>query len=202
MQDQINISDYAIPPAEIDASNARKESYEEHVSKGTVLRELQDNSQWAMGDLAYKVSKDLGNEPNNAVDKRTPLDQLALDIGERPGTLRQYKWVSTKFPDRGSRKTNLSWSHYRYAAGTDEPLVWIDKAVNDNLTSTQLKELILQHQDRLSEVYKTPCSFCSDPLPEDGALHVRRAHKKTSFCSIGCLLGFWLATQKEESNKV
>jgi len=193
LPDTITLSDYALPPDEI--VSVAKESYEDLVSKGTVLRELQDSSQWAFGDLAYKVVRDLGDVRD--AEGKVPLDRLAADIGERPGTLRQYRWVSMRFPNREVRTTNLSWSHYRHAAGTKEPESWINRAVSENLTSVQLREKIMESQDKISVEYGRPCDACGEKLPDQNAIHVRRGHTKTSFCVIACLLKYWTTQQSQ-----
>lgn len=56
------------------------------------------------------------------------------------------------FPDRGKSiaEKKLSFTHYRYAARTDDPARWIRKAVRENLTSRQLAFEILKEQKQVA----------------------------------------------------
>lgn len=64
----------------------------------------------------------------------------------------EYANTYDAFPDRGKSiaEKKLSFTHYRYAARTDDPARWIRKTVRENLTSRQLAFEILKEQKQVA----------------------------------------------------
>jgi hypothetical protein len=169
-----------IAPLPEDQENLAPETLEQLVSRGTVIKDVHNSSQWALGDLSIKVEHDLGAEG---------LAAFALQLGEKPGTMRQYRWVSSKFPTKDNRATHLSWSHYRYASGTDNPLEWIQMAVDADWTVSQLRNEIMASQDRVAIDGHVPCAECERSIQE-GAIFIRYGNEKRSMCSWECVMSF------------
>lgn len=189
----IVMDDYAKPPSEVTKEELDNLNYEDFVSRATTLREVEDVSQWLQGDLyAAFESKYASTE-----EKTDFIAQFSSDIGKSVSTVKQYAWVSKKFPLRSQRDTGLSWSHYRRAAGMDDPMKWINKSVTENWTVAKLIEETQQEQDKISVACGRPCDNCGCPLP-DNSLHIRRGKSKWCSCDWKCLLELGLKMDKLE----
>jgi len=165
------------------ADTLPRESLEELVSRGVVARELNDGSSWALGDIAYKVERDLGKEA---------VAVFASQIGLKPDTVRQYRWISSRFPKKEERMTGLSWSHYRNAAGADNPMEWIEMAVDGDWSAEELyARMKEEHEDtRPNRV----CPLCEGLMPEgDIGKEIPKlifgGHTMV-FCSLRCLASY------------
>ena len=103
-------------------------SWEEAVSKGMELREVKDNVQWELGDLALEVDTAYGQDS---------IGKFSNDIGINKKSLQQYRRVSTAFPLE-TRIAYLSHRHHLILAAREDRLEWLKKAADNNWTTTQL----------------------------------------------------------------
>lgn len=105
------------------------------VSTGIELRQMHDISSFCLGVLALKVEKKYNKDA---------LGKFAIEISVSKVSLQQYRWVAGKILEKftdvniSERIGNLSYSHLRTAAGTDDPEKWIEEAINKDLTCEQL----------------------------------------------------------------
>lgn len=105
-------------------------SWEELVSLGMVCREYKDKSQWLLGKLALKVETDYGSDS---------LGKFASEIGVRKNSLYVYRWVVKAYEENNNLKeTQLPFSAYQVAAGTDNPSEWINKAADGDWSFERL----------------------------------------------------------------
>src|SRR5258708_40167545 len=80
------------------------------------------------GDIAIEISK-LDKAEGKEKGNSNILDDFLNATNESKSTFYQVKWVSSKFEDLATRTLpGLIWTHYRWAAGTSDPQVWIKKA--------------------------------------------------------------------------
>jgi len=108
-------------------------SWEEFLSAGIVARELKDFSQWVLGHIALGVEKKYGENT---------LGMFAKEVGVSPNSLRVYRWVVKQFGVEyfKKQKTNhLPFSAYTACAGTEDPIEWVEKAVDNDWTINQLR---------------------------------------------------------------
>lgn len=107
---------------------AQNESWEELVSSGIEARELKDQSQWKLGELADRVETKYGSNS---------IGVFATSIGVNKNSLLRYRDVYRKFKDREINPA-VSFSHHLKAAGTDEPDEWVNKAYEEGWSVERL----------------------------------------------------------------
>jgi hypothetical protein len=76
---------------------------------------------------------------------------LATATGLSSGYVRQLIATANAFPDPSDRAQDLSFSHHRVAAMTEEPMDWIDRAVSSGWSVQDLKDAIQDAKDPISE---------------------------------------------------
>lgn len=92
------------------------------VAEGVSAREQRDGAQWVLGDLADKVETQYGE---------LSLKRFADEIGVTYSALLSYRTVSRAYPDtpeNSTRVENLSWSHHRAVASSEERESLLEKA--------------------------------------------------------------------------
>lgn len=197
----LELSILAAPPDEI-SENTEPKAWEDFTSCWTVINAYETECQWTKGDLVSELGRTFGND--KGPDGRTPIEVFATDIGAEIKTLRQYRWVSETFSSREDRcYDNLSWSHYRAAAGTDDPKYWTKLASDNSWSVARMAEEIKTAQDKASVELGRPCTRCGSPLPETGSIHTRRdGQKEGSFCNEECLLQYYLQIYKAKQSTI
>lgn len=75
---------------------------------------------------------------------------VASDAGLSASYVRQLVATANTFPE-DRRAKDLSFSHHRVAALTEEPERWLETAIKNELSVADLKEAISANKDRLSE---------------------------------------------------
>lgn len=96
---------------------------------GLAFRDAGDALRFEIGDWFVKGEGKLGEEAYGYVS------------GFQDATVRQYAWVSARV---STRVKKLSWSHHRAVAALEEPKQkeWLDRALAENLTATDLNRAI------------------------------------------------------------
>src|SRR5438876_1821763 len=90
------------------------------VAEGRAARASADAGRWRIGHLASLVAKQYGGRS---------LQAFADDIGETYGTVRRYRWVSTRYePTVRFRFQQLSFSHFQAVAGLPDRTKWLERA--------------------------------------------------------------------------
>jgi len=169
--------------------NDPTKSWEELVSAWTTVVELEGAAQWKLGDIANEVTRTFG---------KSAIESFASSVGEKPATVKQYAWVSRAFPKSSDRQTGLTYSHYRAAVKTESPMEWIEEAVKNAWTVAQLVEEIKNVEDAVAPAGGVRCDACDDPLPEEGAYHIRRnGTKVAAVCCARCGLAWFLNEVKQ-----
>ena|SRR3990167_9155464 len=129
-------------------------SWEVCVSVGQEARLLKDVSQWFLGFLAIKVATKYGKQS---------LKKYAIEIGVKPESLKVYRWVASKFPEMENQWENrLPFTLYQIAAHTEKPQEWVERAENENWTSSQLARELKEIGDPCTHEFETVelCNKC------------------------------------------
>lgn len=130
-------------------------SWEEAVSKGMELREMKDNVQWELGDLAMDVDTAYGLDS---------IGKFANEIGINKKSLQQYRRVSAAFPNN-KRIAYLSHRHHLILAAREDRFDWLQKAADNNWTTTQLYREVAIDEGRHEAVEEKPevikCPDCN-----------------------------------------
>lgn len=158
------------------------------------LKDLNDKLHWSAGDLLNDAKGEFGEEV---------VDKLSYDVDVDIKTLKQWAWVSGVYRDPESRNTTRSWSHYRAAAATESPMLWVIEAENNGWSERKLREEIKNSQDMAAIADGVLCSCCNLPLPDTGSRHVRMdGHKEASLCSTKCTLTYYLKVYENEESQL
>ena len=134
-----------------------RKSWEEYISEGINARELKDNSQWVLGDLAKGITTDYGDDT---------IGKFAYAISIPKKRLMNYRTVSTRFNNETREKyKKLSFSHFEAATPLEKPEAWLEKADDDELSVENMKRLINEQfketkpanlNDEPPDVYRCP----------------------------------------------
>ena len=118
--------------------------WEDFINLWFVSKEVDQRNQWLKGDIANKVAVIHGD---------SSLRRFSKEVEESHPTVENYRRVSRAFP-KSKRNWKLSWTHYFIASYTDsfkkgiktfdskKRYEWIEKAHDNNWTTTRLKEEI------------------------------------------------------------
>lgn len=113
-------------------------TYEEDLAAFTALLEQEVDALWAQaGHLRGMVSR----------WGRGTAQAVAGDTGLSAGYVRQLIGTANAFPDPAQRAQDLSFSHHRVAAFTDDPAGWIDQAVAHAWSVEDLRAAIRDARD-------------------------------------------------------
>lgn len=116
-------------------------SYEEDLARFTQLMEQEAASLWAQAEHLRAMVSRWGRGTAQAV---------AGDTGLSAGYVRQLIGTANAFPDPADRAQDLSFSHHRVAAVTDDPLAWLDQAVAHAWSVEDLRAAIKDAQDPIA----------------------------------------------------
>lgn len=117
-------------------------SYESDLAVFVSLVEQEQDNLWAQADLAAAMVGKYG---------RKTTQMIATDVGFSASYVRQLVATSVAFPEPEKRAKDLSFSHHRIAAMTENPEQWIDLASQNALSVAELKEAIKATKDKISE---------------------------------------------------
>lgn len=116
---------------------------ETFISSATTARALNDLSNWILGRLSLGLAVSYGADS---------LGQFAKEIGVPKASLAVYRWVAEAFKNELDTDLTLApYSYYRLAAGTTDPMHWIQKSLDDELTYEALKYLIDESKGRIKD---------------------------------------------------
>jgi hypothetical protein len=124
---------------------------------GGILQRLDASIQWLIGDwMAY----------GERVWGQT-YEQVAAETGYSYQTLRDYAWVA-RHVDLSTRIDKLSFSHHRLVAAQppDEQRQWLEYAVENNLSLSQLRQAIEGKPPTLSTRQAYDRLFSSENKPK------------------------------------
>ncbi|KAB2340549.1 DUF6192 family protein [Actinomadura rudentiformis] len=118
--------------------------YEELVREARELVELQTRCQWGLGDKALEIEplQRHGGQGHGPVENMAGVNELlqmfADDVGAALNTIRNYRWVSSRWPAQRRRKGVSHYVHAILASIPDEAERWeaIDNPPLDERTGT------------------------------------------------------------------
>lgn len=119
----------------------QRASYEADLSVFIQLLESERDAVWAQAAWAMEMARKYG---------RGTARMLAADTGRSASYIRQLVATAKAFPEPESRVADLSFSHHRLAAMTEEPERWIELAAERQLSVADMKEAIRVAKERLS----------------------------------------------------
>lgn len=119
-----------------------KPTYEEDLAMFLRLTEYGERASWLRAEHALRMTERHG---------RRTASMLAADTGYSASYIRQLVATARAFPNEEDRAADLSFTHHRYAAMTENPAEWIDKAVQNGWTQRELQNAIADAKDPLSE---------------------------------------------------
>jgi len=105
--------------------------YEEIVSMLVETIEDVDTLEFCQGQIM-----DLMNRMGHS------MSSIAAGIGKSVGYVSARIKTYRAFPEDSMRAKDMSWTHHRYAANTDNPPKWIDEAVKNQYSSRELDRAI------------------------------------------------------------
>lgn len=133
------------PQGEDEASGINRRSYEEDLALFQEILEKGEETLWEQAQAAALMEAKYG---------RDTAKMLASDTGLSASYIRMITATYKAFPTPESRVADLSFSHHRIAAGTDDPEKWIEHAAEHDLSCGDLRQAIAQARDRMSEFQK------------------------------------------------
>ena len=129
-------------------ANDQWRSYEADLAVFLQLLEGERDSLWAQADWAIHMTAAYG---------RKTAKMLATDSGLSAAYVRQLVATAKAFPE-GSRAADLSFSHHKVAAMTDDPDAWLQMAIREELSVKELGQAISDSRDRISEAEEARCA--------------------------------------------
>lgn len=117
-------------------------SYEEDLAHFTTLLEAEAASLWAQAEHLRRMVERWGRGTARAV---------AGDTGLSAGYIRQLIGTANAFPAPTDRAPDLSFSHHRIAAFTDDPATWLDRAVAHGWSVDDLRAAIQAARDPVAQ---------------------------------------------------
>lgn len=96
-----------------------------------ILEEV-DDTHWQRGEILVVLIDGMGQKPS----------WIASQVGTSAAQIRELAKTYRAFPDEANRVKDLSWFHHRLAANTDNPSLWIQRAIENGWSTRQMREQI------------------------------------------------------------
>lgn len=122
-------------------------SLEDLIQAYISLEEKEADCRWAKAEILSAIT--------NAGAKAS---WIASQIGTSAAQVREMVKVYRAFPTEGMRVPELSWYHHRLAANTPDPAQWIARAADEQMSTRQMREAIIQDDIQNGK----------EPPPDDG----------------------------------
>jgi len=116
-------------------------NYEADLAVFVQLLEGERENLWAQADWAMHMTASYG---------RKTAKLLATDTGVSASYVRQIVATAKAFPEE-SRALDLSFSHHKIAALTEDPEAWLQRALKDSLSVQELRQAVTDSKDHLTE---------------------------------------------------
>ena len=116
-------------------------TYEADLAVFIQLLEGERDNLWAQADWAMHMTATYG---------RKTAKLLATDTGVSASYVRQIVATAKAFPEE-SRALDLSFSHHKIAALTEDPEAWLQRALKGSLSVQELRQAVTDSKDRLTE---------------------------------------------------
>lgn len=151
-----------------EAPPKRKEDYtfEELTSTYALILSRDKKANFARGDLAREVTR-RDTEAKKKDSKADVIGEFLRETGENSESFRVRRWVAEKFPMGPLRDIPVPWTHYRVAAKTDDPILWLNKSHDEGWGVDKLKaEIIAAGVKQEVESGKLCACGCGSTLPD------------------------------------
>ena len=116
--------------------------YQQDLAVFVSLEESVRDTTWAQAEWAYVMTGHYG---------RSTAQMIAGDTGHSKAYIRMLVATAKAFPDVSDRAQDLSFSHHRVAAATQDPATWIDEAVAHQWSVEELRQAIQDTKDPVAE---------------------------------------------------
>lgn len=146
-----------------------------------------NHPQWKKGDIVIRYMRIARRLKLNEV--KPVLTSFSASVKEKYGTLKCCAWVSEKFPPE-KRCIELSWSHHRIAANSDNPTHWLTLAAEEKIGTRELACKIAESKNGNTKHYrgsKTKCTMCTKMVSRSGFKLYEGDALRGTFCSYRCL---------------
>lgn len=117
-------------------------TWEQDVSVFIQLMEQGEEAIWAQSKWAFHLTGKYG---------RKTASMLSKEVGVSKAYIRQMVAVAKAFPEPEDRAADLSFTHHKLAALTDDPEKWINLAVANGWSKRELAEAIKGGHDKISD---------------------------------------------------
>lgn len=124
--------------------------WESLISQGLEARELKDQSQWRLGELADKVDTQYGKDT---------IGMFAVGIGVNKSSLLRYRDVYRAFKGKEINPA-LSFSHHMKVVGTDDPEKWLVLAYEGGWSVERLGLEIDALREKKNDDRPRKCETC------------------------------------------
>ena len=118
------------------------DSLEAYISRFVELREQETETLWEQAALAHEMTGVFGRKTASIV---------ASEVGLSAAYVRQLISLASAFPDETVRAQDLSFTHHRLAAMTEDPAGWIEQAVANEWSVKDMRQAIKDAKDRIDE---------------------------------------------------
>ena len=118
--------------------SAETVAWADDVQRFASLMEHESASLWAQAEQARLMRVRYGRETARL---------LASEVGLTKGYIRQLIGTANVFPDPAQRAQDLSFSHHRIAAFTENPERWLSEAVSEGWSVDDLREAVKSAKD-------------------------------------------------------
>lgn len=122
-----------------------RRSYEQDLALFQGLLERQEETLWEQSQAAALMEAKYGRETAR---------MIASDTGLSASYVRMLTATYKAFPTPEIRAADLSFSHHRIAARTEDPQKWIELAVSGDMSCEDLRREINQAKDKMNEFAK------------------------------------------------
>ena len=121
-------------------------SYDEVIGRIIDLRQQQDDKSWEVGALIYYALERM----------QVKAGQLASETNCSTQHIRDLSKTFGAFPEESERVAELTWTHHKLAARTEEPQKWIQLAAERNLSTREFQKILKGEavKDELREAEK------------------------------------------------
>ena len=128
----------------VEADEPRR-SYEDDLALFQELLEREEETHWEQAKVSALMEAKYGEHTAKTV---------AGDTGLSAAYVRMLTATYKAFPTDESRVADLSFSHHRIAAVTEDPQRWIQEAADNDWSCADLRKAISEAKDRMDEFQK------------------------------------------------
>lgn len=161
----------------------------------TALEDEKDTN-WVRGEIAYAV-----HELDKLDKSKKLVEKFLAETGETKVGFYQTKWVYAAFKDVEDKNLpGITWTHYRAAAGTKDPVKWIRDASDNSWTVSELLNAIQNEKLSKDVDVGMACKQCGKSITKEDLIAVTKNRRRKIFCGAACAIE-WLKEFTENSQE-